>query len=334
MRANLALIFFIKFICMKVLLIYTGGTIGMVKDSESNALKTGSVDVVKAYVKKEFPDEAISYSVTKEAIDSSNFNLRYYEELATLVEDAYSQYDAFLILMGTDTMSYVSSLLSYCTEGLSKPIVFTGGQLPLYNKNSDSKHNLKGALKGLLSKEFSNEVGIYFCNKWMRAVLTTKIDTQDLDAYEVPNPNSRQIDYNSENFHIVKKITSEIEIFKISPFSNLNFLKQILVSVNLNGIILEVFGSGNFPDLDDELVDLLRSKINNGLRLVVVSQCLRGGVDFGKYQASLQVKSLGFISGGFLTTESALAKMLYLSTKELNDQQYQGFFKKSIRGES
>lgn len=318
---------------MKVLVIYTGGTIGMVKDSSNNSLKPGSVQAIQEYIMSEFSTENISYINTQQEIDSSNFRLEFYAELAELIENNYTNYDAFLILMGTDTMAYVGSLLSYCTEGLTKPIVFTGGQLPLSEKKSDSKENLKGALNGIFQKEFPNEVGLFFYHKWMRAVQTTKVSSVDLDAYAIPNSNQLRVNFSSEIFRIEKKIQTNIEIFNIHPFSNNCLLKKVLSSETLNGIILVVFGLGNLPDFDNELSELFKEKINKGFRVVVVSQCLRGGVEIGKYEVSLKSKVLGFVSGEKLTVESALAKMMYLSTKPLNFQQYQAFFKESIRGE-
>ncbi|MGY6650045.1 asparaginase domain-containing protein [Wenyingzhuangia sp. IMCC45574] len=318
---------------MKLLLIYTGGTIGMEKDSKTGALKPGAIHVIQSCVASEFKDAAINYIQTEQLIDSSNFNLKAYQELATIVDNNYNTYDAFLVLMGTDTMSYISSLLSYCIQGLSKPIVFTGGQLPLVAKESDSKENLVGAVSGLLNDEFPIEVGIYFYKKWMRAVLTSKIHTDNFDAYRELKTNKTSINLSTKRFEIVNKIESEFMILKFSPFYNHNFLKKILAIQSLNGIILEGFGSGNLPDFDDELLSLFKKRISQGFRVVVVTQCLRGGVTFGKYETSLKAGKLGFISGGELTTESALAKMMYLSTKELNCQEYQRFFAESMRGE-
>lgn len=318
---------------MKVLVIYTGGTIGMVKDLENNSLKPGSISAIKNFVSSEFPSEKINYISTQKEIDSSNFDLDHYYELSTIVDESYYNYDAFLILMGTDTMSYVSSLLSYCIQGLTKPIVFTGGQFPLSKENSDSKDNLKEALLGILKGEFANEVGLYFHHKWMRAVQTTKVSSVHLDAYSTPNPNLIKVDFSSEEFKVEKNISAQIEIIKLNPFSRQHFFKEILNSETLNGIILEVFGTGNLPEFDENIISLFKEKISKGLRVVVVSQCLRGGVEIGKYQASLTSDFIGFISGGNLTTESVLAKMMYLSTKQLNYQQYRGFFEESIKGE-
>lgn len=318
---------------MKILLIYTGGTIGMIKDHTTKALVPGSINTIKTFVNKEFKGNKITYTSTNKLIDSSNFNVAYYRELSTIIEENYNRYDSFLVLMGTDTMSYLSSLLSYCTQGLAKPIVFTGGQLPLSEENSDSKENLKEAIMGLLKKRFPNEVGIYFYHKWMRAVLTTKASSVDLDAYNVPNPNNTVVDFSSESFKIEKNIESEFLIVKLTPFGSFDYLKKILNIESLSGIILEAFGMGNLPDFDEELEGLFKKKIESGFRVVVVSQCVTGGVEIGKYQVSLKSNILGFFSGGFLTVESALAKMMFLSTKPLNYQQYQAFFTESIRGE-
>ncbi|MDO6738180.1 asparaginase domain-containing protein [Wenyingzhuangia sp. 2_MG-2023] len=319
---------------MKILVIYTGGTIGMVKDEVNESLKPAGVEPIKEYVTGQLDLKNIDFKSTKEPIDSCNFGMEYYFELATIVEQNYSNYDSFLILMGTDTMAYVSSLLSYCISGLDKSIVFTGGQLPLMEDNSDSKLNLKGALLGMLQDEFPKEVGLYFNEKWFRAVEVTKVDSQNNDAYMVPNSGNLMVDFSQDSFHIEKKIESKIVVFKLNPFYNNDLLKLVLASDSITGLVLEAFGMGNFPDFDKELQQLFVDKISKGLKVVIVTQCLRGGVVMGKYEASLESEKLGFISGGALTTESAIAKMMYLSTKKLNIQEYQSFFRESLRGES
>ncbi|WP_010135053.1 asparaginase domain-containing protein [Ochrovirga pacifica] len=318
---------------MKIAIIYTGGTIGMEKDPISNSLQPRGIEAIQKFVMQEFSKKNISFFSTKTPIDSSDFTKERFSELALMVEQEYHYFDAFLILMGTDTMAYVSSLLSYCTEGLSKPIVFTGGQLPLLSEKSDSKDNLKEAVLGLLNQQFLNEVGIYFHHQWRRAVLSTKVETQNLEAYIAPNPNKREIDLSKMEFKIQKKIEAEFAIFKLNPFNSNNYLKKILELNILDGIVLEVFGAGNLPDFDMELKQLFKEKISKGFRVVIVTQCLRGGIQLGRYASSLVSESLGFANGGKLTTESALAKALYLSTKELNCQQFQAFFEESLRGE-
>lgn len=318
---------------MKLLVIYTGGTVGMVKDAKTNALVPGGVEAIQNFVVSEFKDVAIDFRETQDLIDSSNFGLAYFKELAAIIENNYTTYDAFLVLMGTDTMAYVSSLLSYCCLGLRKSIVFTGGQYPLSELNSDSKYNLKNAITRLLTNSFPLEVGVFFANQWYRAVQVTKVDTQGIEAYKVPNPSENNVDQKLSDFEISKNIEANIGVVKLVPFGNELVLTAILASNQLDGLVLEVFGAGNLPEFSTELKKLFTEKVRKGFKVVLVSQCLFGGVVLGKYGASLLAKELGFISGNTITTESAVAKMMFLHQKKLNQQQYQLFFEDSLRGE-
>lgn len=305
----------------------------MVKDELTSSLKAGGVTPIKEFLKSEQLNKWTTVVSTKKAIDSSNFGVCYFEELALIIEENYQKYDSFLVLMGTDTMAYVSSLLSYCIKGLDKSILFSGGQFPLNNKNSDSKENLREALIGLSKNKYPKEVGVYFANKWHRAVGVTKIDTNGLDAYLVPNFNSKNWIREKESLKITKNIKAKIGVVKLIPFGNEEVLRAILESNKLNGLILEVFGTGNMPDFSEELQKLFTIKVNKGLKVVLVSQCLKGEVSIGKYASSLNAQKLGFVSGSNLTVESCVAKMMFLHRKKLNPQQYQSFFEDSIRGE-
>ncbi len=326
---------FVNFINMSTLIIYTGGTIGMIQDPMTFALIPGDVDVIKKYVDDEGIVNQLEFDIisTKEPIDSSNFNQAYFTELTIIIDENYTKYSNFLVLMGTDTMAYIASLLSYSIEGLTKPIVFTGGQNPLFLKNSDSKNNLKESILGLNSNIFPKEVGIYFNNKWHRAVSATKIDTKRDEAYITPNLKKINVSLEKEKFNIIKKLEGRIIVLKLLPYGDQDILKCILQSKVVDGIILEVFGSGNIPLFNDEIKNIFKEKIKKGLKVVVISQCLKGEIEKGKYQASLDIDHLGFISGGSMTTESASAKLLYLLSKKKNAQQFKEFFELSIRGE-
>ncbi len=317
---------------MRILLLYTGGTIGMIKDSETNALIPGDINLIQKCIEKHVSSANIEMISTNEIIDSSEFTLDRFEELAILVKNNYTAYDAFIVAMGTDTMAYISSLLSYAITGLQKPIVFTGGQFPLETLNSDSEENLIGAVKGVLQNKFPNEVGIYFCEKWYRSVCVTKIDSEAEQAYLIPNKHTKYIP-DTTNFTIRTSFNANIVVLKLHPFMNEAVLTVLLQSNTTDGIILEAFGSGNLPRFSEGLKKLFTEKIEQGLKIVVVSQCLKGGVSVGRYAASSLINTLGFINGGKLTTESALSKMLFLHEKKLNYQQYVRFFEESIKGE-
>lgn len=319
---------------MSILLIYTGGTIGMVQDKFNQSLVPGGVKPIKEFLEKEELVNGVDIVSTSDVIDSSNFGLKYFRELTVIIEQEYHNYDGFLILMGTDTMAYVSSLLSYSIEGLTKSIVFTGGQLPLLNKDSDSKNNLKNAIKGLKECTFPKEVGVYFHYKWHRAVCVTKIDSEAYDAYISPTYRLENILKTQEKFKISNNIQANIVVVKLIPFGNDEILRLILEANSFDGIVLEVFGAGNMPEFSPELKKMFKKRIQSGVKVVVVSQCLKGGVSIGRYASSTVAKELDFVSAGSMTIESTVAKMLFLHQKKLNIQQYQRIFEESIRGET
>ncbi|NIJ44478.1 L-asparaginase [Wenyingzhuangia heitensis] len=319
---------------MKILLIYTGGTIGMIKDKKNQSLVPNGVKPIEEFLIEEDLLHGISIKSTKQVIDSSNFGLKYFNELAVIVEQEYYNYDAFLVLMGTDTMAYVSSLLSYSIQGLNKSIVFTGGQLPLFDNKSDSKTNLKNSLLALKENRFPKEVGIYFHHKWHRAVCTTKIDSEGYDAYISPNFKSIEGIKTKKKFKVYKKIEANIVVIKLIPFGNDAILKLVLESNSFDGVVLEVFGSGNMPEFSKEIRGVFKEKISKGLKIVLVSQCLKGGITIGRYAASIQAKELEFVSAGSMTVEATVAKMLFLHDKKLNIQEYRRFFEESVRGET
>jgi len=318
---------------MKLLLIYTGGTIGMVQDPITKSLIPGSIKPIEDFLKIKRFSRHVNTVSTQKQIDSSNFGVTSFQEVATIIEKNYTRYNGFLILMGTDTMAYISSLLSYCTLGLNKPIIFTGGQIPLLEKTSDSIRNLEGAISGVLTHKFPNEVGIFFSEKWFRAVGVTKIDTEENDAYLVPNITRNFEETKAETFQIVKEMEAKIAVVKLIPFGNEEVLRIILESSTIDGIVLEVFGAGNIPSFSNKLKQLFKDKIDKGFKVVIVSQCLKGQIALGKYKASDSIKELGLISGNAMTTESAVAKMMFLHHKKLNSQEYQFFFENSLKGE-
>ncbi|MGY5354707.1 asparaginase domain-containing protein [Wenyingzhuangia sp. IMCC45467] len=317
---------------MKILVIYTGGTIGMVKDKNTGALAPGEANGIHLFLEKESLQSNCDLITTSTLIDSSNFNKKYYEELSVLIRDYYPKYDAFVVLMGTDTMAYISSLLSFCIRGLFKPIVFTGGQKTLYEENSDSINNLKGAILGVLKNEFPKEVGIYFSNKWHRAVCTTKHHTKKFDAYISVNNNLYSPNVH-ENFDVITKVSTNIAVVKITPFDDENILCTLLRDKKINAIIVEIFGSGNMPNLSTMLKELFKQRIDDGLKVVVTSQCMYGGLEIGRYESSLNISSLGFLNAGSMTIEAIVGKLMFLVEKKLNIQDFKLMFEDSIRGE-
>ena len=317
---------------MKILVVYTGGTLGMVKDEISGALKPGEIKGIEQFFEKENVLSYCDLIPMSDLVDSSNFNRKYYSELSNIIKNNYSKYDAFLILMGTDTMAYISSLLSFCISGLSKSIIFTGGQKTLYEQGSDSIKNLKGAIQGLVTSKFPKEVGIFFAEKWHRAVCTTKHHTKDFDAYISVNKNIYQPNL-SEEFDVITDVSANLVIIKMTPFDDENLLFTLLKDENINIIILEIFGSGNLPEFSEALKRNFKKRINQGLKVVVTSQCMYGGLEIGRYESSLNISSLGFLNAGSMTKESIVGKLMSLVEKKLNIQDFKIIFENSVRGE-
>jgi L-asparaginase len=252
----------------EILLIYTGGTIGMIKDYDTNALRAfdfkNLYDKIPELNQLQCNIEAISF---KEPIDSSNMNTKYWVDIVEIIEDNYDTKDGFVILTGSDTMSYTSSAISFMIENLAKPIIFTGSQLPIGDLRTDAKENLITAVQIAASinentKESNiKEVGLYFEYKLYRANRTTKINAEQFEAFTSPNypplaesgvhlkfnENVTYPNYDRNNLKIRKKLEEDIVILKLFPGITKNTVKSILNIPNIKGVILETYGSGNAP---------------------------------------------------------------------------------------
>lgn len=335
----------------QILIIYTGGTIGMVKDYKTNALRAFDFDNLK----KNIPElnlihckiDTISFD---EPLDSSNIHPDDWVKIATFIETNYEKYDGFVVLHGSDTMSYTASAISFMFENLSKPIIFTGSQLPIGDLRTDAKENLITSIQ-IASSQINNqpivtEVCLYFEYKLYRANRTTKINAEHFEAFSSPNypplaESGVHLKFNREllfkanqehNLIVRKKLNSNIAILKMFPGITESVVESVLNSKGLKGVILETYGSGNAPT-KKWFVAALKKAIDKGIHIVDVTQCVGGSVILGQYETSTQLQNLGLISGFDITTESAVAKMMYLLGLELSDQEFRELFVKSLRGE-
>ena len=287
----------------------------------------------------------IDYFAFRSAIDSSNVQPEFWVELARVIEKKYNLYDGFVVLHGTDTMAYTASALSFMLENLSKPVIFTGSQLPLGAIRTDAKRNLITTIQLAASETVIPEVAIYFSSQLFRGNRSEKYTSSKFDAFESYNypvlaetgvhivVNTDVILKKSGRKLIVHKtLDSNIALIKIYPGINVEIIDSTLGTKNLKALVLETFGSGNAPT-DKKFIDVLHQAIKRGVMIVNVSQCGGGAVEQGKYETSIHLKEIGVISGRDITTEAALAKLMFLFGRNLKLSEVKKIFQRDIRGE-
>jgi len=291
--------------------------------------------------------ETISF---EEPIDSSNMNPQEWAKIASIIEEKYLQYDGFVVLHGSDTMSYSASALSFMLENLAKPVVFTGSQLPIGDLRTDAKENLITAIQIASLQENGqaviSEVCLYFEYKLYRGNRTTKINAEHFKAFTSPNyPELVESGVNLKirrelllsrqqptELKVHKNLDNNVVIVKMFPGMSETVLAAILDIPNLKGIILETYGSGNAPT-EDWFISLLVKAIKRGLHIINVTQCSGGSVNMGQYETSTSMKEIGVISGKDITTEAAITKLMYLLGQNIAQQDFKEVFETSLRGE-
>jgi L-asparaginase len=318
-----------------VLVIYTGGTLGMVYDKR----KAGLVPFKFSQILAKVPELQhlacdLTFFSMPELIDSSNMKPSIWLKIAEKIIQNYAIYDGFVVLHGTDTMAYTASALSFLLQGLTKPVVFTGAQLPVGAIRNDARRNLVTSIEIASAKHnglpIVPEVCIFFNDVLLRGNRARKVESSQFDAFQSFNypPLAKVGIYVNYDKQVIwqappvfrpslpLKLNENVGILKLFPGINSKIMKSFLETENLQGVILETYGSGNAPT-DKWFIDLLKIALEKNIVVYNVSQCLGGKVQQGRYATSLELKKLGLVEAGDMTTEAAITKMMYLLGQDL-----------------
>lgn len=333
-----------------VLLIYTGGTIGMMQDPKTGVLKPFNFKALTKQIPElqKFDIELSSISFEK-PIDSSNMSPETWIQLAQIIKSNYDLYNGFVILHGSDTMAFTASALSFMLQNLSKPVILTGSQLPIGTIRTDGKENLITAIEIAAAqknnKPIVNEVCVYFEYKLHRGNRTLKYNSAHFDAFKSPNyPDLAEagvtIDYKTnyllkpskKQFAIQTKLDNDVVVLKLFPGLSKKITLAILNIPEIKGVIIETFGAGN-ASTQPWFIDALKTAINKGIIVYNVTQCPEGKVVQGMYETSSQLKKIGVISGQDITIESAITKLMFVLGQKLSLEKTKKQLESNLVGE-
>ena len=338
---------------MSILLIYTGGTIGMSRNPVTGALEP--LDF--AHLLRHIPelsevDTDIHTSQFTPPIDSSDVTPAQWEQLARIIATRYQDYDGFVVLHGTDTMAYTASALSYMLGNLTKPVIFTGSQLPIGQLRTDGKENLITAVEIAAAKDAEGhalvpEVGIYFGGHLLRGNRTTKQSAEEFNAFEsfnYPHLVDAGVNITYHQNRILKpdwdkpmtphfRLDNNVIIFSLFPGIREDLIRHIIHTPNLKAIVMRTFGSGNAPQ-SPWLLKALKEGTRNGKVIVNISQCMQGAVEMSRYDTGYHLQEAGVISGYDQTVESAVTKLMFLQSHYPDDPDtVRRLMVQSLRGE-
>ena len=336
-----------------ILMIYTGGTIGMKQDPKDQTLKPFDFDQIL----EEVP-ELGKYALRIDSftfdplIDSSDVEPSMWQSLATLIRDRYEDYDGFVVLHGTDTMAYSASALSFMLENLAKPVVFTGSQLPIGVPRTDGKENLISAVEIAAAKDSEGhplvpEVCIFFDSQLLRGNRSTKVSSEEFRAFRSPifptlaeagisiKYNRRAIlvpDSWTEPLKVSTNLDTSVSILKVHPGITRQVVRNILQGPETRAVILETYGSGNAPS-SQWFLDIVKEASSMGKVLMNVTQCMSGTVNMDIYATGKALENAGVVSGRDITTESALAKLFFLMGKSEDNEWVKARLGDNLKGE-
>ncbi|HNY01672.1 MAG TPA: type I asparaginase [Bacteroidales bacterium] len=333
-----------------ILVIYTGGTIGMVQDPKTMTLRPLTFDILYKYlpVLENFNCK-IDFYTFEPLLDSSNMNPGFWIHLASVIGEKYEDYDGFVVLHGSDTMAYTASALSFMLENLNKPVIFTGSQLPIGMVRTDGRENFINSIEIAAAKEFDTpmvpEVAICFENKLYRGNRTSKLNAENFKAfvsgnYPLLGEVGVHIRYyrdlimrpNFKKLKVSLELDENISILKLFPGISPSTVDAILTTKGLKAVILETFGAGNAPTVP-WFLEQLRDAVNRGIIVFNVTQCKGGTVEMGKYETSAGLGKIGVIGGYDITTESAVTKLMYLLGCGYSTDSVKQLLQTSLRGE-
>ena len=334
-----------------VLLIYTGGTLGMVYDLSGKHLVPFNFEQILTRVPElQQINVLLTVLSLNEPIDSSNISIAHWLDLAKLIEANYQAYDGFVILHGTDTMAYSASALSFLLENLSKPVIFTGAQVPIGKVRNDARFNLISALElaaagGPNGKYKVPEVAIYFDNVLLRGNRAKKVESSHFDAFKSDNypplaVAGVEIEFKPEAilpapvqpFKVHQQLDNRVAILKLFPGISEMVVKCLVGNPELKGLVLETYGAGNAPT-DSWFLETLRQAMAAGLTILNVSQCDEGNVNQGLYETSRYLEEMGVIGGADITTEAAITKLMFVLGLNLPASETRKLLKQNLRGE-
>jgi len=330
----------------KVCILYTGGTIGMIPSDQGYVPARGKLkmvlDKVQAMRHPDLPEwDLIEFDPL---LDSSDIAVREWNEMGRTIARLYEDYDGFVVLHGTDTMAYSASALSFMLENLSKPVIFTGSQIPISQLRSDGIDNIVNSVV-IAACDLVHEVCLYFDGKLMRGNRTTKLSSDQFGAFASPNfPHLAEAGINIryfENllrpagdrpFHFQQFHEIPIGVLKIFPGIQFELFESIMTE-KLKGVVLETFGAGNIPSYNHALLPIIKKAYLSGTIITVCSQCAQGTVSLGAYATSKALQEVDAVSGVDMTTEAAVTKMYYLFSRGLTKEEIKEKMSQDLRGE-
>jgi L-asparaginase len=330
----------------KICFIYTGGTIGMIGSDSGYKPQKGylrdEMERIPDLSRKGMPKwDLIEFDPL---LDSSNVSAKEWNRIGKIIAENYEDYDGFVVLHGTDTMAYTASALSFMLEGLSKPVVLTGSQIPIGGIRSDAHDNIISAAI-VAAQGKCREVCLCFGGVLLRGNRSTKISADEMIAFDSPNYphlanlgidiryNDMAISSPSGEFSF-QPLSEHIPIAVLKVFPGIQFsLFEGIMTESLKGLVLEAFGAGNVPQYDEALIPVLKKAADNGTVIAVCTQCLRGRAVLGTYEVSSGLKSAGAVNGSDLTAEAAVTKLYYLFSKTNDTEKVKELMGKSLRGE-